>query len=139
MSQNGNGHLGIPQHHLNRYMHPAYWWIPSSHCSNRLIVGRDSSPSPETSNTPSIPDSDAQCIHTKPAEREVLLKEKVQPRGWTPPGAISRSVFLLSGRNVSLVGRTTQSSWHGCFSTMIFLLGSTIWTWHGQTLPRCVW
>ena len=22
---------------------------------------------------------------------------------------------------------------------MVLLLGSNIWTWHGQTLPRCVW
>ena len=26
LSHNGNGHLGIPQHRLNHYMHPPYSW-----------------------------------------------------------------------------------------------------------------
>ena len=46
------------------------------------MVGRGSSPvGPDSSNTPLIPDSDAPCIHTKPAESQALLfQQKIQPR-----------------------------------------------------------
>ena len=91
---------------------------PFSHSSKRLMVGLDSRPSGrESSYAPLVPESDALCIHTKPAESHACFSRSkltqvdglhldADVSSYTCLYSISRSTFFESVRIVGLVGST---------------------------------